>query len=210
MKKEKFICPLCGCDYLMFNPAEQKETCPCCKYKFGSFTYNKNDLKKFFQNQEETEGLYLLVRDIWLGTNKELKDDNLIKQLNNIEGFIFRKNIKYGGFGEFQYCEKDLPIKELLDYKNIENWKDESLFVEYATNTSELFWNYYLPLLKDAFIDEDKHGFDDYGDNYYTPEQTFFIYKQIKENKNLPDRALFLNWLEIAVQRNKGFYFLGA
>lgn len=218
MKKINYICPICGYENLEFEPIDSYEICPCCGYEFGSFDYNGEPLEKFFPDYEETNEVFNFIREIWLGqgakwwseSRKKPTDWNLIKQLNNLNGYMFEKNKKAGGYGEFQYCNKNLPIKELLDYENIENWKDDSLYIEYATHTSDLFWEYYLPLLKNAYIDENKIGFDDYGDNYYTPKQTLDLYNSVKNNKNLPDREVLLKWLKVAIEQSNGFYFLGA
>ena len=218
MKKNNYICPICGYDGLQFIPANSYEICPCCGYEFGTFEYNGESLDKYFPDCVEDDEVYDFIRDTWLGqgakwwseSRKQPTDWSLINQLNNIKGYMFEKNKKAGGFGEFQYCDKDLPIKDLLDYNNIENWKDDSLYIEYATYTSDLFWEYYLPILKNAYIDENKIGFDDFGVNYYTPEQTLFIYNQIKENENLPDREILLAWLKVVIDKYNGFYFLGA
>lgn len=216
--KNKYICPICGFNELIYKPNNSYEICPCCGYEFGSFEYNNEDLGKYFNNYKETEEVFDFIREIWLNqgakwwseNKKKPKKMNFIKQLNNIQGFLFKHNKKGSSFGEFQYCHKNLPIKNLLDLKNIEFWKDNSLFVEYATCASDLFWEHYLPLLQYANIDENKIGFDDYGINYYTPKQTQELYNKIKINNNLPDRQILLDWLKIAIEKYNGFYFIGA
>ena len=218
MNKKNYICPICGYDKLIYKPDSSYEICPCCGYEFGSFEYNNESLEKYFHDYQETHEVYNFIRNVWLGNNlewwsknnKKPKNWNPIKQLNNLNNYLFETNKKSGGFIEIQYCTKNLPLKDLLNIKNIDNWKEDSLFVEVSTQTEKLFNNFYEPLLKNANLANDAKGFDYYGINYYTKEQTISIYNQIKENINLPDRDVFLNWLQLAIKQFNGFYILGA
>lgn len=202
---KKYICPICGNNTLDEEPYDKNgigtwEMCKCCSFETGMFCETPTSIDIFKQ-----------YRNIWLEklTATQYVDDKLVKQINHIKGWMFEKNIKHSSYGEFQYCKKNLPIKELVDSQNIENWKDDSLFIEYATPIGDIFFKYYLPLLNDAHLENNKLGFDDFGINYYNQEQTLELYNKIKDNKNLPDRTTLLRWLKVAIEKYNGFYFLG-
>lgn len=217
MNKQKYTCPICGYINLSNKPNNSCKICACCGYEFGSFMYNSENLKVYFPDAQETPLVYSFIRNIWLQNNtpwhsatiKAPENWDLIKQLNNIPGFLFEKNKKSGGYGEFQYCKNNMPIKNLLKYKNIEPWKDDSLFISSSTFTELFFNKYYEPLLQNAHLSNSKIGFDYFGLNYYTPKQTLELFNKLKESKNLPDIEIFLSWLKLAFEKYNGFYYYG-
>ena len=103
---------------------------------------------------------------------------------------------------EFQYCKKDWNTKKLLK-KGYSFWEKDSLLV-HVDYDRDFFDNYggYL---------ETPNGtqkLDPYGVNYYTKEQAGVIMEQIKNDRPQEFEAL-LTWLEKAVTKYNGFFFLG-
>lgn len=208
MEKKKYICPICGYDKLNKPPYDEIgeptfKTCPCCGFEYGYDDYiNKETFESY--------------REKWLANNFDFADKNkmpdnwnVIKQLNNLSGFLFKKGIKGGTYMEFQYCEKKLPLNEIFKLDNIVLWKDDSIFVESFTNVEEkLFFPYYDDFFC-AMLYNGAEGFDSWDVNYYPPEKAKEIYEKIKVDENLPDRQILLNWLKMAVKKNNGFYILG-
>ena len=90
---------------------------------------------------------------------------------------IFKKGVKHGPFMEFQYCEKFLPIKKLFKFKNIRYWAENSLYVEIGAY-NRIFFKSYFDILNCANLPNGENGFDCFGMNYYTLEQTKQIYKK--------------------------------
>lgn len=120
---------------------------------------------------------------------------------------IFLKNEErkaIGGtcFHELQYCVKDLPIKELLHWKNVSNWASDSLYIEAIGIDDEVFYDRYNKIFS-------QFGKVDYfGINYYSREQTKKILCDL-QNQELPDVKNLIYWLETCVKSFNGFYFLG-
>ena len=91
MKKEKYICPICGYDRLEFYPSNSYEICPCCGYEFGTFDYFDEDLCDKFNNEDEK--LFVYIRTKWIAngakwwsiSNKKPKNWNWKEQLKNID-----------------------------------------------------------------------------------------------------------------------------
>ena len=210
MEKKKYICPICGYDGLEEPPYDEigeasLEICPCCSFKYG---FDDNNLWETFESFREK---WFANNLDFADKNKKQKNWNVIKQLNNLSGFLFKKGIKGGGYIEFQFCEKKLPLKKLFKLKNITNWKDSSLFVEIFTYSDEkLFASYYDEIFNCAQFPNGDTGIDYFGINYYPPETTKEIYEKINANENLPDRQILLDWLEMAIEKDNGFYILGA
>lgn len=218
MKVNKYICPICGYDKLKNNPTQDSyEICPCCGYEFGSFEYNKEDISKYFPKFQENPEVFSFIRNQWIGNNftwwskntQKPKNWNPISQLNNLQNYLFKINKNCGGFAELQYCDKNIPLNNLLDYKNITHWKPTSLFIESGTHAESLFNNYYATLFNNSNLSNNKTGFDYFGINYYNPKQTLNIYNKIKKLKNMPDKEVILNWLKTAIEKYNGFYYLG-
>ena len=115
-----------------------------------------------------------------------------------------RTRITMGGTGyhELQYCKKNLPIKKLTNYKNIKHWQSDSLYIEAVTYTDELFYKYYDEILGQYF------KIDYFGINYFAKAQAKKILEDISQ-KELPDKEIFINWLNEAVEKYNGFYILG-
>lgn len=117
---------------------------------------------------------------------------------------------KYGGscFIEFQYCTmpKDTELKQIVSIKNVEHWKNDSLYL-HGDDMNE-FWYAYSKIFLNGYYNNEKCGIMDmYGLNYYTPEQTLQIINQIKKN-NPKDFQVILSWLFHTEECN-GFYILG-
>lgn len=74
----------------------------------------------------------------------------------------------------------------------------------------EIFLKSYFDILNCAYLPNREIGFDCFGMNYYTLEQTKQIYEKVKENKKLPDREVLLEWLKPDIEKYNGFYILGA
>ncbi len=207
MNKQKYICPVCGYDELGAPPYDEKgepsfDTCPCCGFEYGL-----DDYEIGFEDYREK---WALNGFKWADESKKPKDWDVTVQLNNLHKNIFKKGIKHGPFMEFQYCEKFLPIKKIFKFKNIRYWADDSLYVEVGDYNEGIFYKSYFDILNCANLPNGEIGFDCFGMNYYTLEQTKQIYEKVKENKKLPDRDALLEWLKPAIEKYNGFYILGA
>ena len=78
----------------------------------------------------------------------------------------------------------------------------DSLYIEAITYTDELFYKYYNEILGQYF------KIDYFGINYFTKAQAKKILEDISQ-KELPDKEIFINWLNEAVEKYNGFYILG-
>ncbi len=212
---EKYICPICGYDGLEEKPDCSYEICPCCGYEFGSNEYfDKSNCPVdvgYEFDYKENEEFYAYVRSLWLknGAKWWAKDErkpknwDLIKQLNNIQNYVFEKNRKHGEFLEFQFCEKENSGK--INLKSIKHWQESSLYV-YSENP---LFKKYLALLQNALLSNGEIGFDESGTNYYTHEKTIELYNKIQKDENLPDKKVLLEWLDDVIKTGHGFYILG-
>ena len=84
------------------------------------------------------------------------------------------------------------------------------MYVEVGDYNEGIFFKSYFDILNCANLPNGEIGFDCFGMNYYTLEQTKQIYEKVKENKKLLDRDVLLEWLKPAIEKYNGFYILGA
>lgn len=115
---------------------------------------------------------------------------------------------KFGGsaFIEIQFCKlpKGTDTKECVSVDNIENWKNDSLYV----SDENEFYKEYSTILDCGIYNNLQSGtVDIYGINYYSPSATALITKRIKERKP-KDCDILTNWLLKAKDYN-GIYILG-
>ncbi len=117
---------------------------------------------------------------------------------------------KYGGsdFIELQYCKlsKDSKITSIIAIESIDHWKDDSLYV--SGDDMEVFFSQYNEIFNGGIYNNEKSGVVDLlGINYYSPQQSEIIIKQVLEQRPL-DYRILLNWLK-DVKMYNGFYILG-
>ena len=115
---------------------------------------------------------------------------------------------KYGGscFVELQYCRlpSKTPLKNIVDVSSIENWKDDSLYV----NDENGFYEAYSPFFTEGVYNNLQSGVVDvYGINYYDPALTERIVQHLLSEKP-EDYSRLVAWLGKAKFYN-GFYILG-
>ena len=106
---------------------------------------------------------------------------------------------------EFQYCKKEWHIRKLLK-KGYSYWEKDSLLVHIDSDRD--FFEKYGGYLKAPDSPDGMQKLDPFGVNYYTKEQTYIIMEQIKNDRPQEFEAL-LTWLEKAVTKYNGFFFLG-
>ena len=171
---KKYTCPICGYDGLEDDPYQDTfEICPCCGYEFGAgenFDKHRHD---WLKNGAKW----------WAKDERKPKNWDLIKQLNNIQNYVFERYRKRGEFLEFQLCEKEENVK------SVKHWQESSLFV-WPENP---LFEKYLALLQNALLSNGEVGFDESGINYYSHEKTVELYNKILKDENLPDRKFCLN-----------------
>jgi len=125
--------------------------------------------------------------------------------------FMFeRKNNLFGtDYYEFQYCKKNLPIKSLLSASNIENWKDDSLYLKDGDMENILlFEEKYLNFFLETNTPNGSNKYYPFGINYYTQNQTQYILNQLL-NSDLPHKKILCDWLKECIEKYNGFYILG-
>ncbi len=115
---------------------------------------------------------------------------------------------KHGGsaFVEMQYCKlpPKTPIKKIVDVASIENWKNDSLYI----NDVNSFYETYSHIFSGGIYNDLQTGIVDiYGINYYSPLVTENIIKRVVSEKPT-DYEELLKWLEESKPYN-GFYILG-
>ena len=125
MKKEKYVCPICGYDRLEFYPSNSYEICPCCGYEFGSFEYFKEDLCDKFH--DENDALFSYIRNIWIKngskwwsmSNTKPKNWNWEEQIKNIKSKkrIFEEKVVH--FFVSQIPEINDFVKDCFEYYDI-------------------------------------------------------------------------------------------
>ena len=206
MSKQKYICPVCGYDGLD-EPAYGKNgepsynICSCCCFEYGvddscGYRSLEEDFNDYRGKWIEKKGCK------WFEADKKPQNWELSKQLNNLQGYIFQKNRTYGPYEEFQYCDSKS--------KEISHWKSDSIYMDIGNVIyNDIFYPSYFRILNVAKLPNGEIGFDPFGENYYSPEQTKSIYEQIEKDKKLPDRKVLLDWLKVAVEKKIGFYILG-
>jgi len=206
MSKQKYICPVCGYDGLD-EPAYGKNgepsynICSCCCFEYGvddscGYRSLEEDFNDYRGKWIEKKGCE------WFEADQKPQNWELSKQLNNLQGYIFQKNRTYGPYAEFQYCDSKS--------KEISHWKSDSLYMDIGNVIyNDIFYPSYFRILNVAKLPNGEIGFDPFGENYYSPEQTKSIYEQIEKDKKLPDRKVLLDWLKVAVEKKIGFYILG-
>lgn len=114
----------------------------------------------------------------------------------------------YGGtsFIEIQLCRlpDDTSIESKVDPCNIENWQDDSLYVEDEKN----FYESYSSIFDcGTYSDLEEGPVDLYGINYYYPDQIESLIAEL-EDERPEDYQILADWLEYASGYN-GFYILG-
>ena len=125
MKKEKYICPICGYDRLEFYPSNSYEICPCCGYEFGTFDYFDEDLCDKFHKEDET--LFAYIRNVWIKngskwwstSNKKPKNWNWKEQVKNIKSKKRLFEEKVVNFFVSQIPEIDDFVKDSFKYYDI-------------------------------------------------------------------------------------------
>ncbi len=191
---EKYICPICGYDGLEDDPYQETfEICPCCGYEFGAgedFDKRRHDWLKSGAKW-------------WFKQENPPQNWNALKQINNIQNYVFERYKRRGEFLEFQLCEKENSGK--IDLKSIKHWQESSLYV-YSENP---LFEKYLALLQNALLSNGEIGFDESGINYYSHEKTIELYNKVQKDENLPDKKVLLTWLDDVIKTGHGFYILG-
>ena len=114
----------------------------------------------------------------------------------------------YGGsaFIELQFCKLPpaTPIKKIIAVNSIEDWKNDSLYV----NDENSFYETYSHIFVDGIYHNLQTGVVDiYGINYYNPSLTESIIERVISEKPADYEAL-VAWIEEAKLHN-GFYILG-
>lgn len=114
----------------------------------------------------------------------------------------------YGGstFIEFQFCKlpSKTPIKTIVAVDSIENWKNDSLYV----NDENTFYETYSHIFTDGIYNNLQTGVVDiYGINYYNPLLAKTIIERMISEKPT-DYEELVAWLEKTELYN-GFYILG-
>ena len=140
-----------------------------------------------------------------MGTSENAIDKEQLPDAQETKIFLTdteHKTLGGTGFHEIQYCVKDLPIKKLLHWKNIDHWLSDSLYIE-AQTAADKFFNEYYDKIFGAF-----GRLDYFGINYFNKEQTQKILCEL-QNQDLPDKNILIDWLEVCVNNYNGFYFLG-
>lgn len=117
---------------------------------------------------------------------------------------------KFGGscYIELQYCtlSRDTKLKNIVSIDTVEHWKNDSLYLH--GNDMNEFWSLYNKIFSNGYYNNEKCGVVDMnGINYYTPEQTAHIIRQLIEEKP-KDYQELLDWL-INTEEFNGFYILG-
>ncbi len=107
-----------------------------------------------------------------------------------------------------QFCKlpPKTPIKKIVTIKNIDDWKNDSLFI-YVDDLDDFYIDY-----KDVFdcgtYNNLKSGtVDIYGINYYSNTLTSYIIEKILRIKP-EDYETLIEWLKKSMDYN-GFYILG-
>ncbi len=123
--------------------------------------------------------------------------------------FVWKNQLKGTCYLEFQICENPNPVrngKTCLD--KIQNWKEDSLYLDIG-NVEEYnkFYELYAIYFQNALFPNGQHGFDPYGINYYSPEETVNI-RQALQAEHLPELLNFLEDISM-MQKFNGFYILG-
>lgn len=111
-------------------------------------------------------------------------------------------------FIELQYCKlkQGTKIKEIVSVNQIENWKNDSLYV--SGDHMDPFFSSYSSIFNKGIYNNGACGIVDlFGINYYAPEQTDLMIEQLRERNSADDQVL-LSWLKYARNYN-GFYVLG-
>lgn len=121
-----------------------------------------------------------------------------------------KQRSKSGGsaFIEIQFCTMPVEsaIEELVEVDNIENWKNDSLYV-YIDDDS-IFYDEYSHIFDCGTYNNLKTGrVDLHGINYYAPTFTDSIIKKIN-NEKPTDYEILIEWLNKSKSYN-GFYILG-
>jgi len=116
----------------------------------------------------------------------------------------------FGGsdFLELQYCclPASTTPEELVSIYNIDNWKNESLYV-YGDDMA-LFYDIYGWIFRDGLYNNLSRGpMDLCGINYYSPAQTAQILARVQAAQPV-DYEPLLNWLQARGDCN-GIYLLG-
>ncbi len=114
----------------------------------------------------------------------------------------------HGGsaFIEMQFCTlpSGTAIAELVAVDNIQNWQNESLYID----DENAFYEVYSHIFDCGVYNNLQSGtVDIYGINYYSPAVTDIIIGNILKNKP-QDYEPLLAWLQKAKEYN-GFYILG-
>lgn len=116
----------------------------------------------------------------------------------------------FGGsaFMELQICKHKpgTKLEKILSLNAIAHWKNDSLYI--YIDDIHGFDTIYGKIFRDGcYANGERGNFDCYGVNYYTPEQTLRIAKEIAEKKPA-DFQVLLDWLTTA-EKDNGIYLLG-
>lgn len=116
---------------------------------------------------------------------------------------------KYGSsaFIEISFCDLSpkTTIKRRVNLKNIQYWKNDSLYV--YLDDIQVFCQEYAHIFGPGADDNETGVFDAYGVNYYAPDLIDPLIKKI-ENEKPVDYQIITEWLSRAKSHN-GFYILG-
>lgn len=118
----------------------------------------------------------------------------------------------YGGscFIELQFCKlpSTTPLRKIVSVRNIEYWKDDSLYVSGNEDAFDDFYMAYSQIFTDGAYNHLQSGVVDIcGINYYNPVLTEAIIQRLLLEKPT-DYERLVDWLKKAKSYN-GFYILG-
>jgi len=117
-----------------------------------------------------------------------------------------RRKQNGSAFIELQFCRLPwgTPIEKIVAGDSIENWKNDSLYVD----DENLFYETYGRIFNGGIYNNLQSGVVDiYGINYYNATLTELIIQRVLSDKPL-DYEVLVAWLKDAIKHN-GFYVLG-
>lgn len=126
--------------------------------------------------------------------------------IKNNGGDIFipasKKKKGSSAYYEFQYCK----VKEDSNCSCYTYWAEDSLLMH--MNFDEVFFRDYLPFFDNPISPDGSGRFCYFAPNYYNKERSKEILQSLRSH-DLPGKEVLIEWLELAVSRYNGFYFLG-
>ena len=161
------------------------------------FIYKNNSFLANLYNGASEQCYNLLFKQLHEVFDCESIDDEIKPETKFID-FTKRKNSDYI---EFQFAKN---IKN--PFKDIEHFKDESLYIQ-SVNL-DWFMETYGNLFKNCVSPNGESRFCFYGVNYYPLDMAKLIFYRLKKSKIAGSEKLIV-WLEKAVSNGEGLYILG-